>query len=222
MKTHSISCSILRFGIVLQTIFVFAFPNDVKAQIPTAPSGIIAFDSNLDWDIQTEEDEDKGIYLMSGEGKQVTRLSKNSTSEGVAQLSRDGKRLVFTSARDGNTDIYLWNLFSSSDPVQRVTRFPTFETSAALDKSGKRVAFILEADQKDDYEHYLCLIDVNGSNFKKIVDITGYERPSFNADGSKLLYSSIASSDKGNYGIYTINLDGTDKSLCSNRVMELN
>jgi Tol biopolymer transport system component len=68
--------------------------------------------------------------------------------------SPDGKRLAFTSNRDGCYQIYVMNADGSG--VRRLRRTPERDDYAAWHPDGKRLAIVAERDGKSD----LYLVDV--------------------------------------------------------------
>ena len=59
----------------------------------------IAFQSNRDGNYE--------IYVMSINGKNQRRLTKNRVSDRLPSWSPDGKQIAFESNRDGNREIYV-------------------------------------------------------------------------------------------------------------------
>jgi TolB protein len=57
---------------------------------------------------------------MNADGSRVRRLTRNRTRDDSASWSPDGRRLVFTSYRDGNGEIYVMNADGSHQ--RRLTR----------------------------------------------------------------------------------------------------
>jgi Tol biopolymer transport system component len=47
------------------------------------------------------------IYVMDADGKNQTRLTDNKASDILPAWSPDGKKIAFTSNRDGNQEIYV-------------------------------------------------------------------------------------------------------------------
>ena len=62
---------------------------------------------------------------MNAEGSGVTRLTTAAGFDGYPSWSRDGKRIAFTSTRDGNAEVYVMNAGGSGQ--QRVTQSPGFD-----------------------------------------------------------------------------------------------
>ena len=213
--TQKSRCFLACFGLLGITIFG-ATVNASEAQPLASPSGQIAFDSDHDWNRQTQTGAvNRGLYLMSGEGLEQTRLSASVALDAVPRLSRDGTRLVFTSERQDNSpsQIYKWNLSTPFQTAQRITSFATFETGAAFNPRDHSIAFTF--DSVDDGGKYLGLINEDGTGFKKLARISYYDKPCFSADGSKLLFTSglPAELKRPGRGLWTINTDGTQRTF---------
>jgi TolB protein len=66
---------------------------------PLSGGGVIAFYS--------ERDGNEEIYLMSPDGTNLRRLTRNKAEDWFPAWSPDGKWIVFSSNRDGNHEIYV-------------------------------------------------------------------------------------------------------------------
>jgi len=77
---------------------------------------------------------------MDADGSNVQRLTKSPGMDIRPAWSPDGKRIVFTSNRDGNYEIYMMSADGSS--VRRVTNHPEKDDYATWHPDGKRILFI--------------------------------------------------------------------------------
>jgi Tol biopolymer transport system component len=76
----------------------------------------------------TEADVYTDIYLVDADGSTERRLTSDRASQSPA-WSPDGKKIAFSSARDGNAEIYLMN--SNGTDVIRLTEDPAEDTEPA-------------------------------------------------------------------------------------------
>ena len=60
------------------------------------------------------------IYVINADGSGITRLIDHPASDTFPEWSTDGRKLAFTSDRDGNDNIYIMNADGSG--VVRLTR----------------------------------------------------------------------------------------------------
>src|SRR5262249_32796754 len=66
--------------------------------------------------------DDYAIYTAKPDGSDIRSLFSSPAYDAEATISRDGRRIVFTSARDGDLEIYAMNADGSG--VTRLTRTP--------------------------------------------------------------------------------------------------
>jgi Tol biopolymer transport system component len=88
---------------------------------------------------------------MQSDGTDVRRLTTSCGMDSHPHWSPDGKRISFTSRRDGNYEIYVMNA-DGSDP-QNLTRHPERDDFAAWHPSGKQLVTVSE--RQGDYDLYL-------------------------------------------------------------------
>jgi len=79
------------------------------------------------------------IYTVNRDGSGMTRLTNYDvyTAEGV--LSPDGKRIVFTSLKDGDLDIYTMNVDGTD--VRRLTTTPGYDGGAWWSPDGTKIVY---------------------------------------------------------------------------------
>ncbi len=85
---------------------------------------------------------------MRSDGKEVKRLTNSPMQDIRPVISHDGKRIAFTSQRDGNRELYVMNLDGSG--LQRVTRHPDRDDYPAWHPDGKHIAVISERAGRSD------------------------------------------------------------------------
>ena len=101
---HFILTSVVALGMTLLMVGI-----DAHAQI--------AFVSN-----RTNDHIIYKIYLMDANGKNLRRLTNNRVDDGSPSWSSDGKRIVFSSNRDGNHEIYVMD--NDGGNQQKLTNNP--------------------------------------------------------------------------------------------------
>lgn len=89
------------------------------------------------------------IYLIEGPGREPERVTDHPALDYNAAFSPDGRWLVFTSDRGGNTDLYALDLEEGGDPV-RLTHHPAMDDAADISPDGKRIAFVSTRDGNAD------------------------------------------------------------------------
>ena len=166
------------------------------------------------------------IYTVNRDGSDMRRLTNYGvyTAEGV--LSPDGKKIVFTSLKDGDLDIYTMNVDGSD--VRRLTNTPGYDGGPWWSPDGKQIVYRANhptdpADLKD-YRDLLAarivrpskmelfVMDADGSNNRQITHIGGANfGPSWTPDGKHIIFSSNYKNPRsGNFELYTVALDGSN------------
>lgn len=99
----------------------------------------------------------------------VTRLTEEGARYGDLwpKYSPDGQRIVFSSRRDDDFEIYLMNADGTAQ--QRLTHSPGIDAHPAFAPDGERIAFTSNRDRN--YEIYTMKLD--GSDLKRITDNSG-------------------------------------------------
>lgn len=111
------------------------FAVTTAAQVQPAPAksnpSKIAFVSNQDGNAE--------IYVMDGEGSNLTRLTNNPGFDGAPTWSPDGTRIAFASSRNDNADIYIMNADGSN--VVRLTTHAANDGGPSWSADGSMIAF---------------------------------------------------------------------------------
>lgn len=156
--------------------------------------------------------EDYDLYI-DGAGP----VAMAAGADGSAAWSPDGKRIVFTSARSGQGDLYMIDLAAVEKPPLKLTGDPTAsELFAAWSPDGQKVAFVGHTQAGDN----LYLID--NVAFPAPRAFTTWEhtqtRPSFSPDGSTIAFYSNHS-DLDRFDLYMAPLSGTPVLVAMDVIM---
>jgi len=167
------------------------------------------------------------IFMVDTTDPKLTpkRFTTKKGYDAEATVSPDGKKIIFTSTRNGDLDLYTVDI--NGDNVKQVTDELGYDGGAFFSPDSKMICYRAghpetEADKKA-YRELLAkdlvkpskmelfIMNADGSN-KRQVTHNGAANfcPFFTPDGKKLIFSSNQDDPKGrNFELYTINLDGT-------------
>ena len=146
---------------------------------------------------------DQEIYLLTGKGKIIKRLTKSWGSDVSPTWSPDGKRIAFVSNRSGNPQIYVKDL--ESGRVDRFTYQGRYNTQPSWSPKGDRIVYSgMEGGRNNIY--------VAGFDGRPPAQLTrdagNNESPSWSPDGSMIVFSSDR---EGRARIYVMTAFGTDQ-----------
>jgi TolB protein len=143
------------------------------------------------------------IYLLTGQGKIIKRITNNWASDLSPTWSPDGDRIAFVSNRSGSPQIYIQEL--DSGRVERVTFEGTYNTQPNWSPVGNRIAYTAMAEGRND----ICIIDLDRRETVQLTRETGNnESPSWSPDGSLIVFSSTR---EGPSRLYVMTAFGTDQ-----------
>jgi Tol biopolymer transport system component/serine/threonine protein kinase/Tfp pilus assembly protein PilF len=152
------------------------------------------------------------VGLASGDYPR--RLTQNPGDDQFAKVSPDGKKIAFSSNRDGKPEIYLMNANGSGNP-QRLT-FNTVEDKApSWSPDGRKIAF--DNVRVTGIESDLYVMDADGSNQINITNTQGYDtRAAWSPDGTRIAFASNRGGAQAAFDIYVMNADGTNVTRLTN------
>jgi len=165
------------------------------------------------------------VFTARPDGSDVRRLTSTPGYDAESTITRDGKKIVFTSMRDGDLDIYTMD--ANGGNVKRLTSELGYDGGPFWSYDGKQIVYRAYHPQSEkDKSDYLELLKNNlirpttleiwvmnadGSNKRQITN-NGKANfaPYFFPDGKRVIFASNMNDPRGrNFDLYIISVDGT-------------
>jgi Tol biopolymer transport system component len=198
------------------THIVYASTHKGGAACPPKPS----YERGYVWPVYDSYD----IYQAKADGTGATALTTTPGYDAEATIAPDG-RIVFTSVRDGDMEIYSMN--GDGSDVRRLTNRVGPDGGPFWSRDGKQIVFrgreIAAGRELDDYRSLLrqglwrptslelFVMDRDGSNLRQVTKNGAANfAPYFTPDGTHIVFASNAADPRGrNFDIYLVGVDGT-------------
>lgn len=143
------------------------------------------------------------IYLLTGTGKIIKKLTSSWASDLSPSWSPDGKKMAFVSNRTGGPQVYIQEI--DSGRVERLTFEGNYNTQPNWSPIGDRIAYTSMEGSRND----IFIIDLQRREPLKLTQDAGNnESPSWSPDGSLIVFSSTR---EGPGRIYVMTAFGTDQ-----------
>lgn len=155
----------------------------------------------------------------------AARLTDAHGYDAEATIAPDGSRIVFTSARDGDLEIY--DMAPDGSDQRRLTRSPGYDGGAFYSPDGALICFrshpIEDPNELIDFRRLLeeelvrptkleiFVMNADGTGRRQVThnDAANF-CPFFHPDGTRIIFASNLHDPKGrNFDLYLIRLDGT-------------
>ncbi len=165
------------------------------------------------------------IFLADTSGKIIKQLTKTKGYDAEGTLSPDGKKMIFTSIRNGDLDLYVMDL--KTEKVTQITHELGYDGGAWFSPDGKKIVWRASrpktpeeiADYKDLLSKGLVaptqmevfIANADGSDQKQVTHLAQANwAPNFTPDGKHIIFCSNYEYKHGfPFNMYLINLDGT-------------
>jgi TolB protein len=165
------------------------------------------------------------IFTARPNGSELHQLTNTPGYDAEATISNNGKRIVFTSTRDGDLDIYTMD--ANGKDIRRLTNELGYDGGPFFSADGRQIVYRAHHPQtekeKSDYLSLLkdnlirpstlelWVMNADGSN-KRQVTRNGKANfaPYFFPDGKRIIFASNMDDPKGrNFDLYQINAEGS-------------
>jgi TolB protein len=165
------------------------------------------------------------IFVANVDGSNPRQLTTEEGYDAEATFSPTGDRIVFTSMRDGDLDLY--SMAPDGSDVRRLTDRPGYDGGAFFSPDGSKIIWRAHYPEPGpelaEYQRLLTqglirpgeleiwVMDADGSNKRQVTSLGAANfAPYWHPSGEKILFSSNLDDPTGrDFEIYMIGLDGT-------------
>lgn len=197
--------------------FVYASTHLVDENCPEVP---LRKNGKYVWPVYDSFD----IFVADLEGNITAQLTTEPGYDAEATVSPKGDKIVFTSTRSGDLELYTMNIDGSE--VKQITDELGYDGGAFFSPDGTKLIFRSSRPKTEeeikaykdllanglveptDMELYIC--DADGSNLRQLTNLGNANwSPFFHPSGEKILFSSNFEAERGfPFNLYMIDLDG--------------
>ena len=198
--------------------FVYASTHLKDAKCPHVPERRV--DGKYVWPIYESYD----IFIADLKGNIIKKLTNSQGYDAEATVSPKGDKIVFTSIRSGDLELYTCDL--NGNNVKQITNQLGYDGGAFFSNDGSKIVFrssrprtkIEIKEYKDllkqglvqptNMEIYTCNVD--GSDLKQVTNLGKANwSPFFHPSGQKIIFCSNHNSQKGfPFNLFMIDIDG--------------
>lgn len=167
------------------------------------------------------------IFSAKADGSKIKQLTKTAGYDAEATVSPDGKKIVFTSTRDGDLDLYVMD--KNGKNVKRLTTELGYDGGAFFSPDGKQIVYRayhpkteaeiarykdrLANDLIEPNNFEIWVMNADGTNKRQVTKLGDASfAPFFTPDGKKIIFCTNHFADderKRNFDLALINVDGT-------------
>jgi Tol biopolymer transport system component len=163
--------------------------------------------------------------MASADGKNIRRITTAPGYDAEATVSPKGDKIIFTSTRDGDPELYIMDIDGSNQ--KRLTHEKGYDGGAFFSPDGKKIVFRASRPKTEkELEDYNELVkfgyvrptaleiytmNADGSDMKQLTNLGKASfAPFFQPDMKKIIFSSNVNSKTGrDFDLYTINIDAS-------------
>jgi len=196
---------------------IYASTHHHDASCPAPPDQSLGYV----WPINDTYD----IFIANADGSDLRQLTDVMGYDAEATVSPMGDRMVFTSVRDGDLELYSMKLDGSD--VKRLTDRVGYDGGAFFSPDGTKIVWRAnypeEGEVRDDYQRLLAqgllrpgelelwVMNADGSDKHQITNLGGANfAPYWHPSGEKIIWSSNHLDPDGReFDLFMANLDGT-------------
>ena len=166
------------------------------------------------------------IFKADLNGKIIKQLTSSPFYDAEATLSPDGKKMIYTSTKDGDIELYILELKSGKE--KRITNELGYDGGAWFSPDGKKIIWRASRPKTEaainEYKELLAQDLVAPTNMEVwVANVDGYDAkqvtnfgqanwaPTFMPDSKRIIFASNHEYKRGfPFNLYTINGDGSN------------
>ena len=166
------------------------------------------------------------IFKADLNGKIIKQLTNSPFYDAEATLSPDGKKMIYTSTKDGDIELYILELKSGKE--KRITNELGYDGGAWFSPDGKKIIWRASRPKTEaainEYKELLAQDLVAPTNMEVwVANVDGYDAkqvtnfgqanwaPTFMPDSKRIIFASNHEYKRGfPFNLYTINGDGSN------------
>lgn len=170
---------------------------------------------------------DYDIYTSTPDGKDIKPLAPAPGYDAEATISPNGKKIIFTSMRDGDLDLY--SMDTNGKNIKRLTNELGYDGGAFYSPDNKQIVYRSYHPQtKEEIDLYklrlsqnliqptvfeLWVMNADGSNKRQVTKLGAASfAPFFTPDGKRIIFCTnyfATDKQKRNFDLALVNVDGT-------------
>jgi TolB protein len=165
------------------------------------------------------------IFAAAADGGDLIRLTDNDTYDAECAISPDGRRIVFTSLREGDLDLYVMD--ADGRNVRRLTDAPGYDGGPFFSWDGRFIVFRASRPEgREELEDYrallgrglvrprrldIYLMNADGTGLTRVTRLAGANfAPFMHPNGRQIVFSSNLHDPAGRgFALYLIGVDGS-------------
>lgn len=182
--------------------FVYASTH-LREGVPPKPEG----HGGYEWGF----DEAYDIFLADFSGKVLRRLTDTPGYDAEGTISPSGRRMIWTSMRDGDLDVYAMNLDGTD--VKRITTTEGYDGGAFYSPDESMIVYRgSRTGNYKDLQIYVC--DADGTNHRQLThnDAVNFA-PYFYPDGEHIIFcSNMDAVGPADFDLYMMKTDGSERT----------